>query len=125
MECLSDRDTFGNLSYRDIQKSEGDPVTANTDQTCQGYCFGERPATLTDVWTGQRYCPECAKSSWGVQTDPLSKGDIEGELREAIDPRGGDHQSRAIETIANLITYQQRRIADLEAAVAKLTKGDS
>jgi hypothetical protein len=34
-------------------------------------------------------------------------------------------QSTAIDRLATLLVYQQQRIADLEATVAKLTKGDA
>lgn len=86
---------------------------------------GDEPATAIDSWTGNPIGDDCLSFSRNVKTDPLTSEDIVSELNEAVTPDEPDDyrgiQHDAIERLAGLLAYQQRRIADLEAAVARLT----
>lgn len=92
-------------------------MTANTN-TC--HC-GDEPAIGTDSWTGEPVGEWCAKRT---DTEPLTVQMIVSELRDAATEDTESYtgyQNRALERIASLLVYQQQRITDLEAAVAKLT----
>ncbi|MFI0813481.1 hypothetical protein [Streptomyces echinatus] len=86
---------------------------------------GNEPATAIDSWTGDPIGEDCLSFSRSVKTEPLTSEDIASELHEAVTPDEPDDyrgiQQNAIDRLAGLLTYQQRRIADLEAAIAKLT----
>lgn len=104
-------------------------MTTSATPTCRGdYCSPDhQPATVTDTWTGERWCEMCAANTRSLEKNVLRASDIEAELKRAIPPEDGrshqwgGEQDDAIERLAGLIMYQQRRIANLEAAVAKLT----
>lgn len=87
------------------------------------YC-GDEPANAVDSWDGEPVGEYCASLS-RVQTEPLTVQDITVVLRAAVVMDGSEAQDEAVERLARLLTYQQRRIEALEAAVAKLTKEDS
>jgi len=86
---------------------------------------GDEPATAIDSWTGDPIGEACLSFSRNVKTEPLTSEDIASELSDAVTPDEPDDyrdiQHNAIERLAGLLAYQQQRIADLEAAVAKLT----
>jgi hypothetical protein len=101
-------------------------VTANTEKLCES-CRRE-PATAVNQWTGHLVGERCARISSRIQTDTITVQNIESVLRNAVTEDGEDYtgyQSTAIELIAELLVYQTKRIADLEAVVAKLTKENS
>jgi hypothetical protein len=97
-------------------------VTANTN-IC--YC-GDEPAIGVDAWNGEPVGEWCAART---RVGSVTAQDVNSALCDAVTPDDpGDYreiQSDAIERLASLLVYQQQRIANLEATVAKLTKGDS
>lgn len=82
---------------------------------------GEEPAVTTNAWTGQPVGAHCAARP-NVPTAPLTVIDVIDKLREAVTPAEDPRdQEPALFRIAELMVFQQRRIVELEAAVAKLT----
>ncbi|MFH8257878.1 hypothetical protein [Streptomyces roseolus] len=85
---------------------------------------GDEPATAINSWIGEPIGEACLSINRSVKTDPLTSEDIANELKEAVTPDEPDDyrgtQNEAIGRLAGLLAYQQRRIANLEAAVAEL-----
>lgn len=95
-------------------------MTANTTCRC-----GDEPATAIDSWTGEPVGEWCARRT---DTEPLTVRDIARVLQDAVTEDAESYtgyQSSAIDRIAELLVHQQRRIAALEATVAKPTKENS
>jgi hypothetical protein len=97
----------------------------NGPRVCATICScGDEPATALDSWTGEPIGEDCASFSSRVLTRPLTLDDIASVLRDAVTKDGPDDrreiQGDAIDRLAGLLAYQMRRIADLEATVAKL-----
>ncbi|MEU9405702.1 hypothetical protein AB0E08_08345 [Streptomyces sp. NPDC048281] len=100
-------------------------MTASTDgpRVCPTICdCGNEPAVGIDSWTGEPVGEDCATLPH-IQTTPLTDDDIVDGL-SALSATGApkDERNAAMDRLCGLLTYHQKRIADLEAAVAKLTK---